>query len=182
MAGSNPGSPKKAASPKKKVARKAKKPATHPPVAQMVIAAIKALKERKGSSLAAIKKYIAANYKCDVAKLAPHIRRFVKKAVTDGRLKQTKGAGAAGSFRIGSLPKPKKAKKPKKKKAKKPKKAKKAKKPKKAKKAKKPKKAKKAKKPKAAKKTKRSAKPKKSKAKKAAKPKKAKAKKAAKKK
>ena len=173
MAGSNPGSPKKAASPKKKVARKAKKPATHPPVAQMVIAAIKALKERKGSSLAAIKKYIAANYKCDVAKLAPHIRRFVKKAVADGRLKQTKGAGAAGSFRIGSLPKPKKAKKPKKKKAKKPKKAKKAK---------KPKKAKKAKKPKAAKKTKRAAKPKKSKAKKAAKPKKAKAKKAAKKK
>ena len=144
------------ASPKKsptKKARKPKKVATHPPVAQMVNAAIAALKERKGSSLASIKKYIAANYRCDVQKLAPFIRRYVKKAVTEGKLVQKSGTGASGSFRLGAAAKKvKKAKKPKKaKKAKKPKKAKKAKKPKKAKKAKKPKKAKKAKKPKAAK-------------------------------
>ena len=54
---------KKATKPKKP-----KAPAAHPPVAQMVTAAITSLKERNGSSLAAIKKYIAANYKCDVEK------------------------------------------------------------------------------------------------------------------
>ena len=150
-----------AATPKK--AAKAKKPAakpTHPPVATMVVAAIGALKDRKGSSLPAIKKYIAATYKVDVAKLAPFIRRFLKKAVTDGKLAQVKGSGASGSFKLAKVEKPAKKKVAKKPAAKKsPKKAA-AKKP--AKKAKTPKKEKKAKKPAAAK-------PKKPKAKKATK-------------
>ncbi len=108
-------------------AKKPKKAADHPPVAKMVMDAIVALKDRKGSSLAAIKKYIAANNKVDVAKLAPFIRRFLKKAVADGKLTQPKGTGASGSFKIGAKAKeekkPKKAKKPakKEKKAKKPK-------------------------------------------------------------
>ncbi|XP_078693018.1 histone H1-like isoform X1 [Branchiostoma floridae x Branchiostoma belcheri] len=152
--------------PKKKVARKPKKPAAHPPVAKMVAAAIAALKDRKGSSLQAIKKYIAANYKFDVVKQGHVIRRVVRNMLAKGLLTQAKGKGAAGSFRLGAAakkaPKKRKAKKPK---AKKAKKAKKARKPK-AKKAKKPKakKAKKAKKPaakkarKPAKKTKRVAK------------------------
>ena len=138
----------------KKKATKAKKPkkaAAHPPVASMVNAAIKNLKERKGSSLAAIKKYIASTYKVDTAKLAPFIRRYLKKAVADGKLKQVKGSGAAGSFRLGDKPE-KKAKKPKAKKAKKPK-TKKAKTPKKPKAAKKAKKVKTPKKPKAPKKS-----------------------------
>lgn len=117
--------------PAKKVAKKPKKVADHPPVSTMVMSAISGLKERKGSSLAAIKKYIAANNKVDVAKLAPFIRRFLKKAVADGKLVQPKGTGASGSFKMGAKPKeekPKKVKKP----AKKPasKKEKKAKKPK----------------------------------------------------
>lgn len=153
-----------AASPKK--AKKPAKKADHPPVASMVNAAIKNLKDRKGSSLAAIKKYIAANYKVDVAKLAPFIRRYLKKAVADGKLSQTKGSGASGSFKIGkTATEEKKVKKPKAKKAAKKPAAKKT-----PKKAKKPaaKKEKKAKKPKASK-------PKKPKAKKATKsPKKAK--------
>ena len=155
-----------AATPKKAKAKKPAKKADHPPVASMVNAAITNLKDRKGSSLAAIKKYIAANYKVDVVKLAPFIRRYLKKAVADGKLSQTKGSGASGSFKIGTKAKEeKKAKKPK---AKKPAAKKAAKKT--PKKAKKPaaKKEKKAKKPKAAK-------PKKPKAKKATKsPKKAK--------
>lgn len=164
-----------AASPKK--VAKAKKPAakpTHPPVATMVPAAIAALKDRKGSSLPAIKKYIAATYKVDVAKLAPFIRRYLKKAVADGKLSQTKGSGASGSFK---LAKPaaveKKVKKPAAKKPaakKSPKKA--AKKPaakKAVKKAKTPKKEKKAKKPAAAKPKKPKAKKVKTPAKKAAK-------------
>lgn len=147
------------ASPKK--AAKAKKPAKkadHPPVAAMVNAAITNLKDRKGSSLAAIKKYIAANYKVDAVKLAPFIRRYLKKAVADGKLSQTKGSGASGSFKIGVKAKEEKVKKAKKPAAKKPaakKTPKKAKKPaaKKEKKAKKPK-ATKPKKPKAKKATK----------------------------
>ena len=165
-----------AATPKKVV--KAKKPAakpTHPPVAEMVNAAITTLKDRKGSSLSAIKKYVGATYKVDAVKLAPFIRRYLVKAVTDGKLSQVKGTGASGSFKLAkpaAVEKPKKVvKKPAAKKS--PKKA--AKKPAaKAKKAKTPKKEKKAKKPAAAK-------PKKPKAKKAKTPVKKAAKKPAKK-
>ena len=155
----------------KKPAAAAKK-AEHPPVASMVTVAIQELKERKGSSLAAIKKHIAANNKVDVAKLAPFIKKFLKKAVTDGKLLQVKGSGASGSFK---LAKPVKEDKPKKVKAATPKKKVKAA---------TPKKAVSAKKPKAAKKTpKKAAKPtkeKKDKKPKTAKPKKPAAKKATK--
>merc|ERR1712064_138536 len=115
-------------------AKKPKAAPTHPPTSAMVVAAIKALKERGGSSLPAIKKYIAANYKVDVVKLSPFIRKALKKGVEKKTLVQVKA-----SYKLGKVEKPKKPKKPKKKKAKKPK-AKKAKKPA-AKKAKSPKKA-----------------------------------------
>ena len=154
-----------AAAPAKKAAPKKPKVApAHPPVAEMVTAAITALKDRKGSSLAAIKKYVAGNYKVDMDRIAPFIRRFLKAAVEKGALKQTKGTGAAGSFKLGEQPKP-------------PKKEKVAKKPKAV--AKKPKTPKKAAKKPAAKKTPKKAakKPKAASAKKAAKPKKTVAKK-----
>merc|ERR1712110_807844 len=95
----------------------------------MVAAAIAALKDRKGSSLAAIKKYIAANYKVDIVKLAPFVKQAIKKGVEKKTIVQVKGKGAAGSFKLGKVEKPKKVKKAKTpKKAKKPA-AKKAKKP-----------------------------------------------------
>ncbi len=119
--------------------KKPKAPAAHPPVADMVTAAITSLKERNGSSLAAIKKYIAANYKCDVAKLAPFIRRFLKKGVSDGKLKQIKASYKVDKSKV-EKPKKKPAKKPKAAKPKKVKKPKAVAKPKKA--AAKPKKAK----------------------------------------
>merc|ERR1712048_994343 len=80
---------------------------------------VKALKDKKGSSLPAIKKYIAANYKVDVAKISPFIRKAIKKLVADKKLIQTKA-----SFKAAKEEKPKKVKKPKAKKpkAKKPKK------------------------------------------------------------
>merc|ERR1712193_373317 len=128
-------------------AKKPKAKPTHPPTSAMIAAAIKALKERNGSSLAAIKKYIAATYKDDVVKLAPFIRKALKKGVEAKKLIKVKA-----SYKLAKEEKKPKAKKPKAKKVKKsPKKA--AKKPA-AKKAKTPKKAAKpaAKKP-AAKKT-----------------------------
>ncbi|KAI8508200.1 hypothetical protein Bbelb_144400 [Branchiostoma belcheri] len=139
--------PKKASKPK--AAPKA--PAAHPPTTAMITAAVEALKDRTGSSVPAIKKYIAANYKFDVEKKAHFIKRALKALVEKGTLLQVKGTGASGSFKINVAAK-KAAEKAAKKAAKKP--------------AKKPA-AKKATKPKATK-------PKKPKAKKAATPKKTK--------
>ena len=93
-----------AASPKK--AAKAKKPAAkpaHPPTSEMVKVAVGTLKDRKGSSLSAIKKYIGANYKVDVEKIAPFVRKAVKKLVLDGKLTQVKGTGASGSFKLAKV-------------------------------------------------------------------------------
>merc|ERR1712018_435408 len=98
---------------------KPKKPAAHPPSPAMVKAAIKALADKKGSSLAAIKKYIAANYKVDIVKISPFIRKALKKGVEGKALIQVKG-----SYKLAKEAKKPKAKKPKKPKAKKPKKAK----------------------------------------------------------
>merc|ERR1719418_433712 len=82
----------------------------------MVLAAVKALKESKGSSLAAIKKYIAANNKVDIVKISPFIRKAVKKLVADKKIAQTKGVGASGRFKAvkAEKPKVKKVKTPKK--------------------------------------------------------------------
>lgn len=72
----------------------------HPTTAVMVIAAIKALNEKKGSSLSAIKKYTSTNYNVDSTKLAPFIRKFLKAAVIKGSLLQTNGTGAMGHFKL----------------------------------------------------------------------------------
>merc|ERR1711899_727368 len=100
---------------KAKKAAKPKKPATHPKTTVMVAAAVAALKDRKGSSLPAIKKYIAANYKVDIVKLAPFVKKAIKSMVEKKTLVQVKSKGASGSFKLGKVEKPKvkKAKKPK---------------------------------------------------------------------
>ena len=120
----------KAAKAKKPAAPK--KPAEHPKYAVMVSAAVAALKERGGSSRQAILKYIIANYKVgdNPTAVNARVKTALKAGVKAGSLKQSKGTGAAGSFKLGE--KPKVAKKPKKKVVKKPKSPKKATKPKKA--------------------------------------------------
>lgn len=75
------------------------KPA-HPPTAEMVFNAIRILKERSGSSLQAIKKYVSTTYKVDAEKLAPFIKKFLRNAVASGQIVQTKGKGASGSFKL----------------------------------------------------------------------------------
>ncbi|KAJ0169933.1 hypothetical protein K1T71_014543 [Dendrolimus kikuchii] len=83
-------------------AKKPKAKPTHPKTSEMVTNAITELKERSGSSLQAIKKYITATYKVDAEKLAPFIRKYLKSAVESGALIQTKGKGASGSFKLES--------------------------------------------------------------------------------
>merc|ERR1719367_1555542 len=89
----------------------------------MIVKAIEDLKEKKGSSLASIKKYIGANYKVDLTKLSGHIRRALKSGIEKKTI--TASAGMAGRFKIAKAesktkakPKtPKKVKTPSKKKA-----------------------------------------------------------------
>merc|ERR1712010_179101 len=121
-----------APAPVKKVvkAKKAAKPAAHPPFKAMILTAISALKERGGSSRQAILKYVVANNKVDAAKAGGPLKLALRKALAAGTIIKAKAAGkGAGKFKVGKVEKPKKAKKAKKPKAKKVKKVKKAKKP-----------------------------------------------------
>merc|ERR1711953_1562606 len=122
-------------------APKAKKaPAAHPKYSVMIAAAITALKDRTGSSRAAILKHVVANNKVDAAKAATQVRLSLKRGVAKGALKMAAAKGKnAGSYKLVKVVKPKKVKKVvKKKAAKKPKAAKKVAKKPAAKKAKKP--------------------------------------------
>ncbi|XP_014258879.1 histone H1C-like [Cimex lectularius] len=91
----------------KKAAAKTGKPnvPSHPPTSQMVDSAIKNLNEKGGSSLRAVRKYIAAQYKVDTSK-STHIKKYLKSAVASGKLVQTKGTGATGSFKFPAKDKP----------------------------------------------------------------------------
>ncbi|KER29763.1 hypothetical protein T265_03673 [Opisthorchis viverrini] len=84
---------------------KPKIPANHAPVIDMVKASISTGKDRKGISLPTIKKFIGANYKVDVEKLDPHIRRGIVHAVETGVLVRVsnKGKGASGSFKVAEM-------------------------------------------------------------------------------
>ena len=125
--------------PKKKSAAKPKKPADHPKYCDMIKAAVGALKERGGSSRQAVLKYIMKNFNVgkDEKVVNQHLKLALRAGVKNGGLKQSKGTGASGSFRLGEaakkVPTPKKVKKPKAAKPKKAKSPKKATKPKKAK-------------------------------------------------
>lgn len=94
---------KKVKSGKSTMPKKPSKP-TKPATSELVLNAITTLKERNGSSLQAIKKFIASTYKIDMEKLAPFIKKYLKNAVGAGKLIQTKGKGASGSFKLPATP------------------------------------------------------------------------------
>merc|ERR1712032_1454595 len=104
--------------PKAPKAKKVAKPAAHPPYANMIVAAIKALKDKKGSSRQAILKHV-------VAKAGVRVKLALRKLVAGKKVVAAAAAGkkGAGSFKLPA--KEPKAKKPAAKKAKKPKAAKK---------------------------------------------------------
>jgi len=113
---------------------KNKKPANHPKYSDMIKAAITNLKERGGSSRQAILKYIVGNYNVgtDEKTINSHLKMALRAGAKNGNLKQSKGTGASGSFKLGSSEsaKPASPKKTSKPKAAKPKSPAKAKKPK----------------------------------------------------
>ncbi|TKR80161.1 hypothetical protein L596_014281 [Steinernema carpocapsae] len=103
-------SPKKPKAPK---TPKDKKAATHPGYLEMVVAAIKGLEEKKGSSKTAIVNYILANYDIGAEKswLSTKVRLAIKRGVEQAKLQNVTGTGAAGRIRLpvkGEPVKPKK--------------------------------------------------------------------------
>ena len=104
-----PPSPKKTvskAAPKPKKASVAK-PVEHPPYRQMVIAALVALKNRKGSSRQGIVKYIKNTYKGVGDNGAKFIKQALIALLRDGTVVSVKGQGASGSFKLAKVEKPK---------------------------------------------------------------------------
>merc|ERR1712039_8382 len=86
-----------------------KAPAAHPKYSVMIAAAITALKDRTGSSRAAILKHIVANNKVDAAKAATQVRLALKRGVAKGALKMASAKGKnAGSYKLVKVKKPKK--------------------------------------------------------------------------
>merc|ERR1711955_74876 len=84
--------------------------AAHPPSSVMVQKAIEGLGEKKGSSLASIKKYIGANYKVDLVKMNIFI-----KALKSGIEKKSISAssGMSGRFKLNKVESKPKSSKPK---------------------------------------------------------------------
>merc|ERR1712088_1170804 len=68
-------------------APKVKKAAAHPKYSVMIAAAITALKDRTGSSRAAILKHVVANNKVDATKAVTQVRLALKRGVAKGALK-----------------------------------------------------------------------------------------------
>merc|ERR1712204_81886 len=81
----------------------------------MIASAITALKNRTGSSRAAILKYIVANNKVNATKGATRVRLALKRGVAKGALKTAAASGKnAGSYKLVKKEKPAKVKKAKK--------------------------------------------------------------------
>ncbi|XP_063316313.1 histone H1-like [Pelmatolapia mariae] len=101
--------PAKAPAKKKKAAASKTTKKSGPSASELIVKAVKESKERKGLSLAAIKKdLVARGY--DVEHNSAHVRRALKSLVQKGALVHTTGTGASGSFKAAKpAEKPKKA-------------------------------------------------------------------------
>ena len=92
-----------------------KKPSNHPKYSDMIKEAIGVLKDRGGSSRQALLRYIMKHYKVgDEKSTNAHLKLALRAGVKNGGLKQSKGTGASGSFKVGEGKKTTKAKKVKK--------------------------------------------------------------------
>lgn len=103
--------PVKKSSSKSTATSKSKAKNSHPPFFEMITEAIKKLNERSGSSRQAILKFIVSNFHVEEKSGNQHIKIGLKNAVKAGSLKQVKGVGASGSFKLGDAFKSKSVKK-----------------------------------------------------------------------
>lgn len=89
--------PAKAKAAKKKTPARSKK--TGPTVSAMILSAVAEANNRKGMSLAALKKVLAGKG-VDVIKANKRINLTVSRLVANGKLVKTTGTGASGSFKL----------------------------------------------------------------------------------
>lgn len=82
----------------------------HPKFIEMIIDGLKKLNERSGSSRHALLNYITSTYALDSKLANQHLKLALKNGVKNGLLKQLKGIGSNGSFKIGEEAKKKVAK------------------------------------------------------------------------
>lgn len=75
----------------------------HPKYSEMVHQALSSLKERGGSSRQAVLKFIMKNFNIGVDEnvVNTHLKMALRAGVKNATLKQSKGSGATGSFRLG---------------------------------------------------------------------------------
>jgi len=99
-----------AAPAKAKKTSKPKKPASHPKYSDMIKAAIIHDASRGGASRQSIQKYVKKNYKVG-DNVDVQIKLALRRLVAAGDLRQTKGFGASGSFRLNKPEDSKKASK-----------------------------------------------------------------------
>jgi len=88
--------------------KKPKSASSHPKFSAMIKQAITHLNDRNGTSKAAILKYILANFKVNAATTNQHLKSALRAGTKNKTLKQTKGVGASGSFKLNTAAKPKK--------------------------------------------------------------------------
>ncbi|NXL33407.1 H5 protein, partial [Glaucidium brasilianum] len=101
-------SPAPAPAAKPKRVRMPRQPSAHPTYSDMIIAAIRAEKSHSGSSRQSIQKYVKSSYK--VGQHADtQIKLSIRRMLAAGVLRQTKGVGASGSFRLAKADKAKKS-------------------------------------------------------------------------
>lgn len=71
-----------------------------PKYLEIIEEALNHLSDRNGSSAYAIKKFMASKYGINTEKNRAFINTTLKKALSEGKLLQTKGKGAGGSFKL----------------------------------------------------------------------------------
>ncbi|KAE9413063.1 hypothetical protein Angca_009379, partial [Angiostrongylus cantonensis] len=79
------------------------KASSHPGYSAMICRAVSELEEMSRSSKAAILKFILSRFKfgANITRINSHLRVALNKAVVKGELKQVKGIGASGRFKLG---------------------------------------------------------------------------------
>jgi len=87
--------------------KKAKGTSSHPKFSVMIKQALTQLNNRNGTSKAAILKYILANFKVNAATANQHLKSALRAGTKNKTLKQTKGIGASGSFKLDTTSKKK---------------------------------------------------------------------------
>lgn len=88
-----------------RVAPRPKRQLIHPPFSEMIIKALVTLKETGGSSCQAILKYIQKNFEFTYGErvINRYLKKTLRSGVRSGMFKQSRGIGAVGRFKLGSV-------------------------------------------------------------------------------